>query len=171
MGRTKRKPARYEDEDYEEARSRGKSQKRSSSKQSERRTKQHQSRERSTSPYDQEERHQSSRTSRSPSTQSVSGTVTLQQQLQDMQEAMMSMHQEIQTLKSPASTATSSSPPPPTIEEETDQGNLLNDFTMPFMPMPRPVVSAGVDIAAHITAAMKAKIWRDEYVELHHLLP
>ena len=171
--RTKRKPARYEDEDDE--RQSHKSHKRSSSSHSSRHSRKN--KERSSSRHRQPERRTHSR-SPSPPIQDEAEPISMQQQLYDMQVTMLSLHQEIQQMKTSTATVTASrnatsvpSSPTHATTEEDEQGTLVNDFSMHFMPMPRPVVSAGVDIAAHVTAAMKAKIWRDEYVELHLLLP
>ena len=46
-----------------------------------------------------------------------------------------------------------------------------NPLAPAFLPPPRPVVTAGVEIGAHVPPNVKAKIWRDEYVEFAHLLP
>ena len=49
--------------------------------------------------------------------------------------------------------------------------DIDDHFITHFQPMPRPAVSAGFDIVAHIAPAIKAKIWKDEYVDLHTLRP
>lgn len=45
-----------------------------------------------------------------------------------------------------------------------------NEIIQLFAPTPRPVVTAGVGIAAHVPPTLREKIWRDEYVPLHQLL-
>ena len=68
-----------------------------------------------------------------------------------------------QTTETQTSSQATTVPPP--------QGNFDATILQAFQPMARPVLTAGVGITAHILLPTKEKIWRDEYIHLHQLLP
>ena len=116
--------------------------------------------------------------SRAPS---VARPPTLQEQLYEMQETMHSLSETVQLLRPRTASETTrprsqhddlESLPPAREISGMMTDDITNDhLAMLAHPMPRPVVSAGVDITAHVSATMKAKVWRDEYLDLHLLLP
>ena len=97
---------------------------------------------------------------------------TLRESMKDVQSALGKLH---------ANPAADHSHPDPRANDSDDQdpgdqnqqGNSANngDLQSLFMPQPRPVVTMGIDIASHVSPNTKAKIWRDEYIDLSQLLP
>ena len=190
MTRTKRPPARYNDDDYDTAPKRSK-----------------RKRQESDTDTDHEEQERS-RPNTKRSKRSKSKTKALQDDMADMRSTLNKLEGFMETIMNQTSghsqssteasqqprPGTSTSPRGVTPEPEidltesnlTDQNNTTGSSAGPFiettgnnddpilhqfLPMPRPVITAGVDIAAHVPANLKAKIWRDEYVDMSQLLP
>ena len=202
MGRHKRKPARYDEEDFDdhqqktrrssrkkaaeetESRHSSKSHSRSSSR---RRSSSHRdtgdASERPQTPQPSTSRHRLPSPSQDPENDDEP---SLRQQLREMRQMVNNFMQQ---MRGP-SVAPSAAPSVASVHSERpehENPNYYRDNTpsntgilaeidpnvhlAQFAPPPRPVVTAGVDIGAHVSANLKAKIWRDDYVDLSQLLP
>ena len=160
--RTKRKPSRYIDEDDAEDSCR--SPDRSSKKSSKSRRQSH-------------ERESASRDSLRHEIDEIHASI------REMREAFQSHNTRQESPRRSVTPRRSETPRRPSVADQTDNigrpddednqytRGMLHDIMSSYGPQPRPVLKVGVDITAHVPAPLKAKIWRDEYVELSQLLP
>ena len=102
----------------------------------------------------------------------------LRSEMQEMRAAMRGMQDTLQQIQQPTMAIPPAPPGPPTAETDTptEPTNTLtagmeSDVMQMFRPNPRPIITAGIGIAAHVPHNVKEKIWRDEYIPLHQLLP
>ena len=116
---------------------------------------------------------------------------TVSQEINDLKDSMALIHQTLQHMHPPATPssaalsqsptptqrrpipATSASLPSTSLHPSPSSSHTGNDVNVmqTFLPMPRPIITAGIGITAHLQHTIKEKIWKDEYVQLSTLLP
>lgn len=108
----------------------------------------------------------------------------LENEVQEIRATMLSIQKTLQSLQPPAA-----QPPTATFtpSAEIDQSTLRiphlgqpssppssagnDNIIQSFLPSPRPVITTGIGITAHVAPQLKEKIWRDEYIQFSQLLP